>query len=491
MRQPLLRTTLAALVALSAAPLRGADGESEAARVAALVGQLGSTNFGERERAMRALDRQGAHALAALRAALRGPDAEVRRRAAELVARIEQRLENERVLRPRRVRLVYKDTPLAEAVADFARQTGFPIRLHGDPARWAGRRVTLDTGDTTYWEALARFGAAAGLAEQPMAPLVASDERFIQRGGGRRILFLEEGRLGPRYPSDDAVLLEDGKPLPGPTYQAGALRLRVLPPTAGPAPGARQVALTLEARTEPGLGWEKVVALRIHGVVDDCGQRLRQAGPYFGDGGALELGAEEVIMVWDGRSTLPTNRGRRHLPINLHLGERPARRLRELHGILGVWVRTPPEVLATVEPILGAARRTVEGRGGTLLKVTEVRREEAGRYRLGVEVTSPPPVSDLVWPALRVIRVNRGVPGKTLLAPKGGNNPFTLLDDRGRPLTLASGEYTLEGDGLVKQFTLTYLSGKDQGQPTRLLYTERRNAFIDVPFVLRDVPLYK
>src|SRR5262249_20531369 len=77
-----------------------------------------------------------------------GPDPEVRRGAAERVARIEQRLENERVLRPRRVRLVYKGTPLAEAVADFARQTGFPIRLHGDQARFAGRRVTLDTGDT-------------------------------------------------------------------------------------------------------------------------------------------------------------------------------------------------------------------------------------------------------------------------------------------------------------------------------------------------------
>jgi hypothetical protein len=83
------------------------------------------------------------------------------------------------------------------------------------------------------------------------------------------------------------------------------------------------------------------------------------------------------------------------------------------------------------------------------------------------------------------------VPGKTPLAPEGGNSPFTLLDDRGRPLTLASGEYTLERDGLVKQFTLTYLSGKGQGKPTRLLYTERRNAFIDVPFVLKDVPLYK
>jgi hypothetical protein len=478
---------LATLIVLSAGPLRAADGGE--ARVAALVEQLGSTNFEERERAMRALDRRGAPALAALRAALRGPDAEVGRRAAELVARIEQRLENERVLRPRRVRLVYKDTPLPEALADFSRQAGFPIRLR---ELVAGRRVTLDTGDTTFWEALAQFGAAAKLAEHPTASLVASsDERFIHRGGGRRIVFLEEGRLGTRYPSDDAVLLEDGKPLPGPTYQAGALRLRVLPPTAGPEPGARQVALTLEVRPEPGLGWEKVVALRVHGVVDDRGQLLRQASPYVGDGDALAAGAEEVIMVWDGKSTLPTNRGGRHLPINLHLGERPARRLRELHGILGAWVRTPPEVLVTVEPILAAARRTVEGRDGTLLKVTEVRHEEAGRYRLGVEVTSPPPVTDLLGPALRLIRVNRGVPGKTLLAPKGGDNPFTLVDGRGRPLTLASGAYTLERDGLVKQFTLTYLSARGQGEPTRLLYTERRNAFIDVPFVFKDVPLYK
>ena len=41
---------------------------------------------------------------------------------------------------------------------------------------------------------------------------------------------------------------------------------------------------------------------------------------------------------------------------------------------------------------------------------------------------------------------------------------------------------------ILNDYTLTYKLEKGQ-QPTRLVLTGRRNAFIDVPFALKDVPL--
>src|SRR5690348_7394950 len=95
-------------------------------RVPRLIRQLGSDQFREREAATDALDGLGAAALEPLRKATKSEDAEVRRRAADLVQRIEKRVETARILAPLRVRLVYQDTPVADAVADFARKSGYP-----------------------------------------------------------------------------------------------------------------------------------------------------------------------------------------------------------------------------------------------------------------------------------------------------------------------------------------------------------------------------
>src|SRR4051794_34553041 len=81
-------------------------------RIDRLINQLASSSYADREEASKALDEIGSPALDALRKAAGARDAEVRRRAAALVRRIEQRVENAQVLAPHKVRLVYKDTPL-------------------------------------------------------------------------------------------------------------------------------------------------------------------------------------------------------------------------------------------------------------------------------------------------------------------------------------------------------------------------------------------
>jgi ferric-dicitrate binding protein FerR (iron transport regulator) len=124
-----------------------AEPPSDAARIAALIEQLGSPQFAEREAATQLLDQSGLPALAALRRATHDKDGEIVRRAKELVERLERRQKTAQALEALRLRLVYKDAPLSEVVADFARKTGLPVQL--DPkeqARLGQRRLTLVDG---------------------------------------------------------------------------------------------------------------------------------------------------------------------------------------------------------------------------------------------------------------------------------------------------------------------------------------------------------
>src|SRR5262249_12381156 len=78
--------------------------------------------------------------------------------------KVEARLQNQKLLAvtrkllaPTRVRLTYRDAPVLEAVADLAAKTGFQISYIDDPEKLNGRKVTLDTGDTTFWQAFDLF----------------------------------------------------------------------------------------------------------------------------------------------------------------------------------------------------------------------------------------------------------------------------------------------------------------------------------------------
>src|SRR5690348_11567137 len=77
---------------------------------ATLVERLGAPRYAEREEAAKALERSGAAAVPALRAARKARDPEVRARAAALLERIESGL----MVRPTTVRLDYRDRPLNE-----------------------------------------------------------------------------------------------------------------------------------------------------------------------------------------------------------------------------------------------------------------------------------------------------------------------------------------------------------------------------------------
>src|SRR5262245_32636522 len=109
-----------ALAALALVPAR-ADRIDKAAKptAAKLVEQLGSDSFNVRKKAYEQLEAMGAPALEELRKATTSTDLEVSRKSKELVAKIEKQAASAAVLAPKQVHLVYKDTPIKDAVADL------------------------------------------------------------------------------------------------------------------------------------------------------------------------------------------------------------------------------------------------------------------------------------------------------------------------------------------------------------------------------------
>ncbi len=299
----LLGLTVCAL-GLPSIPQAAPPEETEGERVRRLIRQLGSDEFAEREAATRLLDVFGPAALDALRQAAQSPDEEVSRRARELVRKIEQRLQTAKLLEPKRVRLVFEDTPLPNAVAEFAAKTGYPLQLEGDLAKLGHRKITLDTGLTTFWEATALFCRQAGLVERNPTPLQITTE---ERWGSRRVIAQEltRGYASFSKPNHSLILME-GQPPALPTFQAGALRIRALPPerqAADQTKGEAETLLALEVRPEPGITWQGVVNTRITKAIDDRGQELKPIGKSVTQDFKLtyELSSEPVKLVYSER----------------------------------------------------------------------------------------------------------------------------------------------------------------------------------------------
>lgn len=150
-----------ALIGLAAVPAPASD----EATISKLIEQLGADSFADREAASKALDKIGTPALEAVQKATKSADAEVRKRAAELAGRIGRRAASEATLAPKMVRLEFKDTPVKEAVKALAEKSGYDIVLSDPEDKLKDKKVTLDTGKVTFWAAMEKFRAAAGIVE--------------------------------------------------------------------------------------------------------------------------------------------------------------------------------------------------------------------------------------------------------------------------------------------------------------------------------------
>jgi hypothetical protein len=490
---------LISLVVLSAAAAEDPDSQ----RIAQLITQLSSDTFREREEATRALEAIGTPALEALRKAAQSPDPEVRHRAEQLVRKITEPMESAKLLAPLRIQLKYQDTPVEQAVKDLAKQTGYPISLAGSKARLAGRRVTLSTGETTFWQAFDQFCVKAGLVEE--------DPAAAKKGGlGGMVGGVPPGLPGPGgapvpgpgqlpplpgLPPPGAIppppgglpvpydvsagklILVNGKPRPLPTWYAGAVRVRAL---SGSANGSGDIQVTLELTPEPRMQWRRPGSPQIDQAVDDRDQTLSQtAAPPAAGPGAFGFGRR------------PDSR---QVSVRLSAADKPSKVLKLLKGTVTGEVQTPLGDLVEVKNILKAVGQTIKGKGDTSLEVLQVGRRKDGAIQVQVKLMTPsdivPAATDrdvVVPPGQRPPGLNRPQPprGIAFLNPTG----FALLDAKDRSLPLAEVTRSQNATGNAVTYTLTFQPQKGQGDPAKLRFTGARVAAISVPFTLRNVPL--
>jgi hypothetical protein len=474
--------------------LPAADPESEAEKIAALVAQLGSAKHQDREAATLALDVVGAPALPALRSASRSEDAEIRRRAEDLVLRIDRRLEVAKLLEPKRLRLAYKDTSVPEAVRDLARRTGYPIQLQADPVSLAFRKVTVQTDDLPFWEALEQFCHAAGLVERDLLPntrptLQVADGagRIIQRG------YESRSNLDTRW-----VLVEGKMPLlPG--CRSSSVRVLALPSTA-PIEDRLHVAgeylLTLDVMPEARIQWQSILEVRIDRAIDEHDQALAPAL----SGSANPLGGQLLpgngIALLNPDTGLPLSNPRRY-PVRLQSGILPTKRLKEVSGTIAAQVQTPLQPLITVDNLLKSAGQIFRGAEGESLKIVELTRQPDGTVRLRLEVEQPMPISMLGGGAAilrgnRAIAMNgRGRGGIVRDLNVGGPPNLTLSDAAGQPIPLevTESELTAAGSGMTQRLLLVYRRSESQPEAAKLVLHGRRTLLLEVPFTLLDVPI--
>src|SRR5262249_27872359 len=129
----------------------------------------------------------------------------------------------------------------------------------------------------------------------------------------------------------------------------------------------------------------------------------------------------------------------------------------------------------------------VRGPHGGWLKVVEARRDAAGIVRVQGEVEHPPREEGLAdGPGL----AGPGWQVRFVLPPVGEAPAVELRDTRGQPFARSEAARGPgpAGAGPVA-FRLTFAPRAGQTGPARLVYVGRRTVLVDVPFVLKDVPL--
>jgi hypothetical protein len=474
---------------------------TEDARLRRLVARLGSEQFREREAATRELEALGAAALDALRDAAGTGDAETRRRAAALADRIRQRLATDRLLAPTLISLDYEKAPLADAVVDLARRTGFPIALpDGDPAKFRNRTVTIAAGKAPFWQALQLFCHWAGLREwdgtTTLPPLVPGQAPIPETGGvqvqGQMVV--RRGRLSAFTITAPPcrIALIDGRGPALPTHHTGAIRVRGLAPGTGAS--GNDVLLPLQVSSEPRLNAHDALDLRIERAIDDRGRAVT----------AFVVKADppdepEEFGRWPGGRSLPAPSVPRCGPVGVRLrrGESLAKRLRELAGVVTVQIFVPEPAVQLAKPA-DSVGKSAAGPGGVSLKLAGLTRLDGGAVRVTAQVQMPfgvqlpLPVTDLVG---AMIRPWGGIPPtEPDLSPAVGTEyqGMALEDEQGKRYGVLNGAGEILGltpQGFTLRVTATFQPEAAGVEPAKLVFTARRPQTAEVPFVLRDVPL--
>jgi hypothetical protein len=480
-----------------------------------LVQQLGSSKHTEREAAAKALDALGAAALPALREGIKSSDAEVRRRAADLLAKLDRQAESAAAIAPTKVRLKATDAPLAEVVRDLVRQTNIRLQLAREPVDLPVRKITIDTGETSFWEALDALCRAAKVSIRPgtIDPSAEDAQTAAINGaigavpiavpnvaGG--IVFTTSAMVSA--PSEEAIVLQDG-PMPNsPTAIIGAARVRLIPDrwaNRDRKPGD-EMKWTLEILTEPRMRWVNAPSFRFDGKP---GLRV-DATPQGGNVEAMGPGARRIMTssthVFGGPGNVARGVTRHELPVYVKAdGASP---IGELKGSLAGSVQATTGSVATIADVTKDKTSAVT-RDGVKIAVKDYSRADDGTVTLTLELERPGggPAGMAAGGVMiagnaavgRVIRNGGGgaIPANVkqmISGPDGPVESIKLTDEKGKQfdVSVTKSEFSNNNGTMTAKLGLECRPPTADSKPKALEIHGPRSAAVEAAFTLKDVP---
>ena len=490
------RTLLVTLLAVASATA------ADSSPVESAIARLGSAEFAEREAAQAELLRRGADPAAAralAAAALASDDAEIRQRAAGIVATLTRYAEGAALLKPRTVALNFRDVPLHAAVTELRKLTGANLQLDArvaDPAR----RVTATTGGVPAWEAVEEFRRAAGLVElfRDDAPpaLAGSDENAMP--SVRRSYY-----NGPPVPASTAnfvpVLWADAgavAPTPPAADRSGPVRVTALPGRFAAnrvVRGSGHVLIHLDVAPPADLHWESTQEVRVTRAEDETTRPITVAHPLPAplprDINEMMLMGGVFMNMSYSYGNVQVERGNpRLVPVTLKTDDRLVRRLRVLEGTIVGTVSIPNQTVLAIDDLAKSSGVAFAGPGDTKLTVQDYAGTPGGKVTLKITVEGPNP-----WNQMRQGRRQAPVSlwDEGGLGHSGLKN-YRFTDAAGQALTPQVSSTTASDDGTRQTSTMDVQFAPRAGNdrpPVRLVVIGNRPVTLAVPFKLRDVPL--
>ena len=130
------------------------------------IAQLGSGDFQTREKASDRLRSMGPEVLPLLRNAMKNPDAEIRKRAGDLLGELEKREWTRKALAPQLITLKLNQANASEALAEFSKVSGMRIDFADPRDRLGTKRLDLALEKVSVWEALRLIKVGFDLREK-------------------------------------------------------------------------------------------------------------------------------------------------------------------------------------------------------------------------------------------------------------------------------------------------------------------------------------
>lgn len=463
--------------------------------IRALVKQLGSEDYGQREAAARRLDAIGAPAIAALRLARRADDPEIVRRAGELLRRIEHRAANEKALAPTLVELDAKDQRLDDVLAQLSRQAGCEVVLNGAKVRaLADRKITVRTGTKVpFWQAVQQVCEAGELA-------IGSVGGFLAPGA--HPLRMSQGEVGVRLArnADRTVVLEArGDRKRGPTVIFGAVMVEALEYPEKAARTEDGPSALLQVWPEPRLNWQATTGVKIGTALAAGGSKLAAEPVVFEPSPPAVKRRGDIVMVRnpDGTARFVEERlafevaggfrpSVRQSVLRFRAAQRPET-LQELDATLYGTIRSGIEALCVAGGL--EAGKPVSGKGVPGVELTATYHRRGAGFIADVTITFD---RRTVHPA----GVGEDLSGITGAAPGLGNQSvqgIRFTDANGKAYTpgVSSGMSRSSPDGReMIALSLHLYPGKDgNGPPHTVTFWGSYARPVEVPVVLKGVPL--